>query len=451
MPGRGARPARQPRPARAARVHARRRQGAARRRSRRSRSPSSTTWSELLTADGHRRGGGDDPRPSAACPTPVVHTRLRAPASRMGPADDVDGAAKASPLCAKYGERVDSRERARDARRAARGAASRCRRPSPTHGARPRSRRRRRRKAAGAGTARRRRLPAARARARRSQKRGRARRLRDAEEAACERRRPAVHRGARGAARGDAGVRGDASCARTRPSGRTRAGSRTRCSRMAELGYLGLKYRRRTAARAATTCTTRCSSEELAARGSGGLSAGDRRAHRRSPRRRSGEVRHRGRRGSAACARDPRREDRARSAITEPGAGSDVAGHPHARRARRRRLGRQRRQDVHHQRRARGLLRHRRAHDARRAGHRGAVVPGRRGGRGRRPRRQLEKLGWHASDTAEIAFEDVFVPDEHLLGEEDQRLLPDHGQLPVGAAADGARRGRLDARDARAR
>jgi acyl-CoA dehydrogenase len=31
---------------------------------------------------------------------------------------------------------------------------------------------------------------------------------------------------------------------------------------------------------------------------------------------------------------------------------------------------------------------------------------------------ELEKLGWHASDTGEIAFADVFVPDEHLLGEE---------------------------------
>ena len=40
-------------------------------------------------------------------PTPVVHTRLRAPASRMGPAADVDGAAKASPLYAKYGTRVE--------------------------------------------------------------------------------------------------------------------------------------------------------------------------------------------------------------------------------------------------------------------------------------------------------------------------------------------------------
>jgi acyl-CoA dehydrogenase len=30
---------------------------------------------------------------------------------------------------------------------------------------------------------------------------------------------------------------------------------------------------------------------------------------------------------------------------------------------------------------------------------------------------KLEKLGWHASDTATIAFEDVFVPEENLLGE----------------------------------
>jgi len=41
-------------------------------------------------------------------PTPVVHSKMVAPASRMGPADDVDGAAKASPLYAKYGTRVES-------------------------------------------------------------------------------------------------------------------------------------------------------------------------------------------------------------------------------------------------------------------------------------------------------------------------------------------------------
>jgi hypothetical protein len=41
-------------------------------------------------------------------PTPVVHTRMRAPESRMGPADDVAGAAAASPLQAKYGRRIDN-------------------------------------------------------------------------------------------------------------------------------------------------------------------------------------------------------------------------------------------------------------------------------------------------------------------------------------------------------
>src|SRR4051794_24373075 len=41
-------------------------------------------------------------------PTPVVHARLPAPRSRMAPADDVEGTAKASPLFAEYGARVDA-------------------------------------------------------------------------------------------------------------------------------------------------------------------------------------------------------------------------------------------------------------------------------------------------------------------------------------------------------
>ena len=41
-------------------------------------------------------------------PTPVVHTRLRPPRSRMSAADDVAGAAQASPLYAKYGTRIDA-------------------------------------------------------------------------------------------------------------------------------------------------------------------------------------------------------------------------------------------------------------------------------------------------------------------------------------------------------
>jgi uncharacterized protein len=40
-----------------------------------------------------------------AAPDPEV---LRAPASRIGPADDVDGAAKSSPLYAKYGTRGEA-------------------------------------------------------------------------------------------------------------------------------------------------------------------------------------------------------------------------------------------------------------------------------------------------------------------------------------------------------
>jgi acyl-CoA dehydrogenase len=34
--------------------------------------------------------------------------------------------------------------------------------------------------------------------------------------------------------------------------------------------------------------------------------------------------------------------------------------------------------------------------------------------------KKLEKLGWQASDTGELAFSDVFVPDENLLGEENR-------------------------------
>jgi acyl-CoA dehydrogenase len=34
--------------------------------------------------------------------------------------------------------------------------------------------------------------------------------------------------------------------------------------------------------------------------------------------------------------------------------------------------------------------------------------------------RKLEKLGWQASDTAELAFQDVFVPEDNLLGEVDK-------------------------------
>ena len=47
-------------------------------------------------------------------PTPVVHTRLRAPRASMDPAPDLDGPAKASVLWTKYGERLE-RESAAEA------------------------------------------------------------------------------------------------------------------------------------------------------------------------------------------------------------------------------------------------------------------------------------------------------------------------------------------------
>jgi uncharacterized protein len=40
-------------------------------------------------------------------PTPVVHTKLPGPHSRMAPADDIEVAAKASPLWSRYGARMD--------------------------------------------------------------------------------------------------------------------------------------------------------------------------------------------------------------------------------------------------------------------------------------------------------------------------------------------------------
>src|SRR4051794_20648992 len=57
-------------------------------------------------------------------PTPVVHSKLPGPRSRMAPADDVDGAAKASPLWSKYATRRDNQS-AREIR------ASRIEGPAP--------------------------------------------------------------------------------------------------------------------------------------------------------------------------------------------------------------------------------------------------------------------------------------------------------------------------------
>ena len=66
-------------------------------------------------------------------PTPVVHTRMLAPSSKMAPVADVDAPAKASPLFAKYGTRVD----AQSAREILAGRLEAAREPAPAPADKP--------------------------------------------------------------------------------------------------------------------------------------------------------------------------------------------------------------------------------------------------------------------------------------------------------------------------
>ena len=129
--------------------------------------------------------------------------------------------------------------------------------------------------------------------------------------------------------------------------------------------------------------------------------------------------------------------------ITEPGAGSDVAAMQHARRARRRRLDPQRREDLHHQRRARALHRHRRQ-DQRRGRPPRHLLPD------RRPRRGRQLVQARQARLARLRHRHHQLPGRvRGRGEPARRaergLQADHGQLPVGAPGDGARRRRRDA------
>ncbi|HVL80910.1 MAG TPA: acyl-CoA dehydrogenase family protein [Actinomycetota bacterium] len=64
--------------------------------------------------------------------------------------------------------------------------------------------------------------------------------------------------------------------------------------------------------------------------------------------------------------------------------------------------------------------------------------------------RKLRKLGWHASDTRELAFVDCYVPDDHLLGEPGKGFRQflaqlDDGRVAISALAVGQAQGCLDA------
>lgn len=52
-----------------------------------------------------------------------------------------------------------------------------------------------------------------------------------------------------------------------------------------------------------------------------------------------------------------------------------------------------------------------------------SVIIVEKGTKGFKVGRKLKKLGWHASDTAELSFEDCVVPEENLLGTEDTGFM----------------------------
>ena len=168
---------------------------------------------------------------------------------------------------------------------------------------------------------------------------------------------------------------------------------------------------------------------------------GDRRAHQH---RHAADLEVRHRRAEAALPRagDPRRADRrARHHRARRRLGRGRAAH--ARRARRRRLGGQRREDLHHQRRARPLHRHRRQDDRRGRPPR-HLLPD------RRPRRGRRVLASSRSSAGTPPTRPRSLPGRvRARGEPARRaergLQADHGQLPVGAPGDGARRRRRDA------
>ena len=189
-------------------------------------------------------------------------------------------------------------------------------------------------------------------------------------------------------------------------------------ARLGDLGLLGLKYPREYGGRGGDHLDDAVMCEELARCGSGGLAAGIG-AHTgiaTPPVFTSGTEDQKQRFLAPAI----RGERVAALGITEPGAGSDVAGiRTRARRVNGGYVVNGSKTYITNGVRADFVVTAVKTTDA--GGHRGlSFLLIERGMEGFESARKLEKLGWHASDTAELSFADVFVPAENLLGEENR-------------------------------
>jgi acyl-CoA dehydrogenase len=189
-------------------------------------------------------------------------------------------------------------------------------------------------------------------------------------------------------------------------------------ARMAELGYLGLKYPEEYGGQGGDYVHDAVLVEELTGAGSGGLSAGIG-AHigiATPPICKFGTEDQKQRFLAPAI----RGERIAALGITEPGAGSDVAGiRTFARKVDGGYVVNGSKTFITNGVRADFVVTAVKTTEE--GGHQGlSFLVLEKEMEGYSVSKKLEKLGWRASDTAELAFDDVFVPEENLLGEENK-------------------------------
>jgi acyl-CoA dehydrogenase len=187
---------------------------------------------------------------------------------------------------------------------------------------------------------------------------------------------------------------------------------------MAELGFLGLKYPEEYGGQGGDYVHDAVLSEELSRGGSGGLAAGIG-AHvgiATPPIWKFGSEDQKQRFLAPAI----RGEKIAALGITEPGAGSDVAGlRTFARKVDGGYAVNGSKTFITNGVRADFVVTAVKTTEE--GGHQGlSFLLVEKGTEGFSVSRKLEKMGWHASDTGELGFDDVFVPDGNLLGEENK-------------------------------